>query len=107
MVVGNEDASRILHEGSRDYQSLDPIERTRLNQILSMYYGIIDLSMVQYRGGVFGEDETYRRSLEAAYGMFLLPGVQEWWRANSGRVFAPNIEKYLLERQRNDETEGE
>jgi hypothetical protein len=24
--------------------------------------------------------------------------MQDWWRTNSGRVFAPNIEKYLFER---------
>ena len=99
MVAGNDEASRIFHQGSRDFESLSPEEQTRFNQIISMYFGILDSIFVHELEHLPYPEETLTRTKEAAYGIFLLPGVQSWWQKHRGRMFAPNVERYLVERK--------
>ena len=99
MVVSNDEAARIFYAGSQDYSGLSGEEQARFNQIISMYFGILDTIMLHEREDVEFPEETLQRAKDAAYGVFKLPGVQEWWQLNKGRVFAPTVEQYLWERQ--------
>jgi hypothetical protein len=97
-VAGNQDTWRVFYEGIRDYDALSDPDRSRFNFLIGMYFGIVDTVMVHENLGVWENPETYQRVLEEAYRVFTRPGVQCWWRQHQGRVFAPRVEAYLLER---------
>lgn len=97
-TAANDQAWRIFYEGIRDYDSLSDIEKSRFNFLIGMYFGIHDTVMVHERLGVWKNPETYQRSLEESYRMFMMPGVQSWWGQHRGRLFAPLVEQYVVER---------
>ena len=97
-TVATEDAWRVFYTGIRDYESLTEMEQARFDFLISMYFGIHDTVMVHESLGVWQNAETYERTLEQSYRMFLMPGVQSWWQKNRGRVFAPRVEAYVVSR---------
>lgn len=102
IVATNDESWRIFYDGIRDYDSLSDRDKSRFNFIIGMYFGIQDTIMVHEGLGVWRAHDTYERTLEESYRMFQMPGVQSWWRQHQGRVFAPRIEAYLVERAGGD-----
>ena len=99
-VAASDDTWQVFYNGIRDYDKLSDSDKARFNFLIGMYFGIQDTVMVHENLGVWKNNETYQRILEESYRMFRMPGVQAWWRQHSGRVFAPRVEAYLLERAR-------
>ncbi len=95
MVAGDDEASRIFYHGSQDYESLTAAEQSRYNQIMSMYFGILDTAFVHELEKVPFQEETLKRMKESAYAMSRRPGVRLWWQQSRGHVFAPNVEAYV------------
>ena len=98
VTAANAESWELWYRGSHDYKALTPEERARFGFLISMYFGILDCIMVHQDMGVWVSDETYRRATEQAYAVFRMPGVQSWWQENQGRVFAPRVERYLVNR---------
>lgn len=105
-VAANEDSWRVFHNGIRDYNALSDMDKSRFNFLIGMYYGIQDTVMVHESLGVWKNPETYNRVMEEGYRIFKMPGVQAWWHSHQGRVFAPRVEAYMIERARNDRRSG-
>ena len=105
-VAANEDSWRVFHNGIRDYDSLPELDKSRFNFLIGMYYGIQDTVMVHESHGVWKNPETYERVMEEGYRIFRMPGVQAWWKSHQGRVFAPRVEKYLVERAKREQLLG-
>ena len=103
-TAANDSAWRIFYCGIRDYDALSDIEKSRFNFLIGMYFGIQDTVMVHEHLGVWKNPETYQRTLDESYRMFMMPGVQSWWRQHKGRVFAPRVEKYLVDRAQSEGT---
>ncbi|RLQ21792.1 hypothetical protein DWB85_10925 [Seongchinamella sediminis] len=99
-VAASEETWAVFYQGIRDYDSLSAPEKARFNFLIGMYYGIQDTVMVHEDLGVWNNPETYHRLLDESYRMFRSPGVQSWWQQHQGRVFAPRVEKYLVDRLR-------
>ena len=99
IIATDEEAWRIYYQGIRDFDSLSEVEQARFSFIISMYFGIVDTIMVHEKGGAFRYPETYQRCLDQAYALFCQPGAQAWWLKARGRVFAPEVEKYLVQRK--------
>ena len=99
-VAANDESWQVFYSGIRDYDNLSDSDKARFNFLIGMYFGIQDTVMVHENLGVWKNNDTYERILEESYRMFRMPGVQSWWRQHSGRVFAPRVEAYLLERAR-------
>ena len=97
-VASNEDTWNVFHGGIHDYDNLTDSQKARFNFLIGMYFGIQDTIMVHEDLGVWQNPETYQRALEESYRLFRAPGVQAWWQQHQGRVFAPRVEKYLVER---------
>ena len=97
-VASNEDTWNVFHAGIRDYDNLSDSQKARFNFLIGMYFGIQDTIMVHEDLGVWQNPETYQRALDESYRLFRAPGVQAWWQQHQGRVFAPRVEKYLVER---------
>lgn len=97
-TVGNDEAWRIFYTGIRDYDSLDPAEQARFGFLIGMYFGILEAIMVHEDLIVWESPATFQRSLDDSYRMFLMPGVQSWWRKHQGRVIAPRVEEYVVKR---------
>ncbi len=97
-VAANEDSWRIFYNGIRDFDGLPDADKARFNFLIGMYFGIQDTVMLHEELGVWKNTETYNRILEEGYRMFNMPGVQSWWQQHRGRVFAPRVEAYLVER---------
>jgi hypothetical protein len=104
MVAADGETWGIFHRGTHDYGSLDAEEKSRFGFLISMYFGIMDTIMTYEKAGIYSNLETYQRSLEQAYAVFVMPGVQQWFSRSRGRIFAPDIEDYLTSRM---EKEGE
>tara|TARA_Y100001934_G_C11963993_1_gene590877 strand:+ start:186 stop:662 length:477 start_codon:yes stop_codon:yes gene_type:complete len=102
MVAASEDGARLFYNGTQDFEALDPSERARFHQFLSMYYGIVDTLMIHDRAGTSYDKETYERHKNEAYALFKRPGVYRWWQINEGRSLSPNIEAYVWQRHRED-----
>jgi len=68
-----------------------------------MYFGIIDTIMTHEKAGVYPNIETYQRALDQAYAVFSMPGTQQWFLRSKGRIFAPFVEDYLVNRQKNED----
>ena len=100
ILIPSDDTWQVFYNGIRDYDNLSDSDKARFNFLIGMYFGIQDTVMVHENLGVWKNNETYQRILEESYRMFRMPGVQSWWRQHSGRVFAPRVEAYLLERAR-------
>ncbi|MDJ0785910.1 MAG: hypothetical protein QNK05_03835 [Myxococcota bacterium] len=98
ITAADEESWGIWFRGTHDYASLSPEQQARFGFLLSMYFGILDCIFVHQDLGVWVSDETYRRVSDQAYAVFGMPGVQAWWQENRGRVFAPRVEAYLVER---------
>ena len=101
-TASSDESWRVFYEGIRDYDSLSAMDKSRFNFLIGMYFGIQDTVMVHEALGVWKNPETYARLQDESYRIFLMPGVQAWWRQNRGRVFAPRVETYLVERARSD-----
>jgi len=97
-VAASDETWQLFHSGIHDYDALDPAQQARFNFLLGMYFGIQDTVMVHEDLGVWKNPDTYRRLLDESYRMFRTPGVQSWWQQHQGRVFAPRVEKYLVDR---------
>ena len=97
-VAASEGAWDVWYRGTHDFDALSPVEQARFGFLISMYFGILDCIMVHEDEGIWVSDETYRRTADQAYAVFRMPGVQAWWTANRGRVFAPKVEAYLISR---------
>ena len=97
-VAADTETWRIFHQGSNDYDGLNGEEQARFAFIISMYFGIIDTIMTHENAGIYPSTETYQRALDQAYAVFTMPGVQQWFTRSKGRIFAPNVEAYLLSR---------
>lgn len=97
-TAADKESWAIWYRGTHDYAALTPEEQARFGFLISMYFGILDCIMVHHDLGVWVSDETYRRTSDQAYAVFRMPGVQSWWGENRGRVFAPNVENYLIDR---------
>ena len=103
VIASDPEAWRVYYEGVKDYVSLTNAERARFNFLMGLYFGIVDTLMVHEEAGTFIYPETYQRNLDQAYAVFRQPGVQKWWEASGkGRVFAPKVEIYLLDRLRKE-----
>lgn len=103
IVASEPEAWRLFYTGIKDFSSLPDAEQARFNFLMGMYFGIVDTLMVHEEAGTFIYPETYERNLEQAYAVFRQPGVQAWWESNGrGRVFAPKVETYLLNRLREE-----
>lgn len=102
-VAANEDSWRVFHGGIRDYDALNDADKSRFNFLIGMYFGIQDTVMVHEGLGVWKNPETYNRIMEEGYRIFRMPGVQAWWQTHKGRVFAPRVEKYMIERARSEQ----
>jgi hypothetical protein len=103
LIASDAEAWRVYYEGVKEYVSLTEAEKARFNFLMGMYFGIVDTLMVHEEAGTFIYPETYRRNLDQAYAVFRQPGVQKWWEVSGkGRVFAPKVENYLLERLRKE-----
>ena len=100
-TAANDETWRFFYEGIRDYDALAPIEKARFNFLIGMYFGIQDTIMVHEHHGVWKNPDTYQRALDESYRIFTMPGVQSWWREHEGRMFAPRMEAYLVERHGN------
>ena len=100
LVAGTDESARIFHQGCQDFDSLTPQEKMRFNQFASMYFGIVDTIMLHENAGVFPSPNTYTRILDSAYQISRRPGIRRWWEINEGKIFAPDIEKYLLARHK-------
>lgn len=98
-TAANDQAWRVFYEGIRDYDTLSDIDKSRFNFLIGMYFGIHDTVMVHEDLGVWKNPETYRRTLDEMYRMYRMPGVQSWWVHHRGRVFAPRVEEYLVQRE--------
>ena len=98
LTAGNDDAWRVFFTGIREYDTLTEVEQARFGFLIGMYFGIHDTVMVHEEQGVWKTPETYQRTLEESYRMFLMPGVQSWWSKYQGRMFAPRVEQYVVER---------
>lgn len=97
-TVAHDEAWRIFYTGIRDYDSLDPLEQARFGFFIGMYFGIHDAIMVHEDLLVWKSPATYQRSLDESYRMFMMPGVQAWWSKHQGRIFAPRVEEYVVNR---------
>jgi hypothetical protein len=97
-VAASDEAWEIFYTGIRDYESLSNKDRARFNFLIGMYFGIQDTILVHQELGVWKNSETYQRALDESYRLFMMPGVQAWWREHQGRVFAPGVEAYLVQR---------
>jgi hypothetical protein len=102
-TAANDEAWRIFYSGIRDYDALPPMEKSRFNFLIGMYFGIHDTVIVHQDLGVFKNTATHDRNMEELYAIFQMPGVQSWWKKRRGRVFAPKAEAYLIARM---ESEG-
>ena len=101
-IATNEETWRIFHKGTSDFDSFSSEEKARFSFLISMYFGIVETVMSHEKAGMFSDSETHDRNLEQAYAIFMRPGVQAWFARSKGRVFAPSVEKYLVERQSKD-----
>ena len=101
-VAANDESWEIFYGGIRDYDSLSDKDKARFNFLIGMYFGIQDTVMVHEDLGVWKNPETYNRVLDESYRVFKSPGVQSWWRQHQGRVFAPRVEAYLVQRSARD-----
>jgi hypothetical protein len=99
-TAASDEAWRIFYTGIREYDSLSPMEQSRFDFLIGMYFGIQDTVMVHEDLGVWKNPETYQRNLDTSYQMFLMPGVQSWWSKHQGRMFAPRVEQYVVSRAR-------
>ena len=106
-TAANEEAWRIFYAGIRDYDSLSEMEQSRFGFLIGMYFGIQDTIMVHEHHGVWKNPETYQRALDESYRMYLTPGVQSWWSRYSGRMFAPRVEAYVVQRAKAEGTGSE
>ena len=97
-VAATDESWEVFYGGIRDYDSLSDRDKSRFNFLIGMYFGIQDTVMVHQSLGVWQNPETYDRILDEAYRMFRMPGVQSWWSQHQGRVFAPRVEAYLVQR---------
>ena len=101
-MAASEETWQVFHRGIHDYEALTPAQQARFNFLLGMYFGIQDTVMVHEDLGVWKNPETYQRLLDESYRMFKMPGVQSWWKQHQGRVFAPRVEHYLVDRLAKD-----
>ncbi len=101
-TAASEESWRIFYNGIRDYDSLPREEQARFGFLMGMYFGIHDTVMVHEDLGVWPNKETYQRSLDESYHMFIKPGVQAWWRTHQGRIFAPRVEEYVVNRAKQE-----
>jgi hypothetical protein len=99
-TAGSDEAWRVFYNGIREYEALEPLEQARFGILIGMYFGIHDTVMVHEELGVWKNPETYQRTLNESYRMFLMPGVQTWWGRHQGRMFAPRVEQYVVDRAR-------
>lgn len=103
VVAADAEAWRVFYEGIKEFSSLTPMEQARFNFLMGMYFGIVDTLMVHEQAGTFIYPETYQRNLDQAYAVFRQAGVQQWWEASGrGRVFAPKVEEYLVDRMQKE-----
>lgn len=102
-VAADGETWRVFHQGTHDYDSLDQEEKSRFGFIISMYFGIMDTIMTHEKAGIYPSSETYQRSLDQAYAVFVMPGVQQWYSRAKGRIFAPDVENYLVSRKEEGE----
>lgn len=98
-VAANNDTWDFFYNGTHDYKSLKPSERSRFNFLISMYFGLIEHIMSREEAGQTFNDDTYERNLDQAFAVFMMPGVQAWFEKAQGRIFSPSIEKYLIARR--------
>ena len=98
-VAADSDTWNIFHQGTQDYESLEHAERSRFGFLIAMYFGIIDTIMTHEQAGIYPSPETHQRALDQAYAVFTMPGVQQWFSRSKGRIFAPSVEAYLVDRQ--------
>ncbi|MDG1474311.1 MAG: hypothetical protein P8Q37_05355 [Porticoccaceae bacterium] len=99
VIASNEETWRIFHRGTRDYETFTPEDKARFGFLISMYFGIIETLLNYRKVGLFNDSETHERNLDQAYALFIKPGVQAWYSKSKGRVFAPSVESYMVERQ--------
>lgn len=99
-IAATDETWRIFYSGIRNYDALSEMEKSRFGFLIGMYFGIHDTVMVHESLGVWQSPETYQRNLDESYRMFLMPGVQAWWRTHQGRIFAPRVEEYVVGRAR-------
>lgn len=99
VIASNEETWRIFHKGTSDYETFTPEEKARFGFLISMYFGIIETLLNYRKVGLFNDSETHERNLDQAYALFIKPGVQAWYSRSKGRVFAPSVEKYMVERR--------
>ena len=97
-AAANDEAWTVFYQGIRDYDALSDKDQSRFNFLIGMYFGIQDTIMVHEHLGVWKNPDTYQRALEESYRIFMMPGVQSWWKRHEGRVFAPRIEEYMVKR---------
>ncbi|MDA8681602.1 hypothetical protein N9M08_03590 [Porticoccaceae bacterium] len=99
VIASNEETWRIFHKGTNDYETFTPEEKARFGFLISMYFGIIETLLNYRKVGLFDDSEIHERNLDQAYPLFIKPGVQAWYSKSKGRVFAPSVEKYIVERR--------
>lgn len=99
VIASNEETWRIFHKGTNDYETFTPEEKARFGFLIAMYFGIIETLLNYRKVGLFDDSETHERNLDQAYALFIKPGVQAWYSRSKGRVFAPSVEKYMVERR--------
>ena len=97
-TASNDESWTIFYQGIREYDSLSDKDRSRFNFMIGMYFGIQDTIMVHEHLGVWKNPDTYQRALDESYRIFKMPGVQSWWKQHRGRMFAPRVEEYLVNR---------
>lgn len=97
-AVANDEAWTIFYQGIRDYDTLSDKDKSRFNFMIGMYFGIQDTIMVHEHLGVWKNPDTYQRALDESFRLFMMSGVQSWWKQHKGRMFAPRIEEYLATR---------
>ena len=98
VTAASDEAWTIFYQGIRDYDALSEKDKSRFNFMIGMYFGIQDTIMVHEHLGVWKNPDTYQRALDESYRIFMMPGVQSWWKQHQGRMFAPRVEDYLVKR---------
>lgn len=95
-VATDDESSRIFHEGIRDLSRLKPIDQTRFRLLMGNYLSIFENLFMQYHMGIFMDESAYKRHMEMAARIIVMPGVKKWYLELNGRhIMHAKFAEYL------------
>jgi hypothetical protein len=93
LIAADPGVAGLFNKGLSDPESLDPVELTRFNFLISEFYSLIECAHREWKLGV-GQESDVQKLIRQCSGVFRTPGGRYWWKQQSA-IHPLDIREYL------------